>query len=130
MYLRCFTSGQLKEWCKWLPWAEYNTSYHSTIKMTPYEAVFGRPPFSILSYIPGTPLQPAVDLGLRNRDVLSQELKKNMLAAQHRTKQQADTHRTERAVNEGGLVYRKIHPFCQTSLNLPKHANHSLRGPS
>jgi hypothetical protein len=42
-YLRCFTQDRPKQWLLWLPWAEfwYNTTWHSSIKMTPYEAVYG-----------------------------------------------------------------------------------------
>lgn len=42
-YLRCFTSDHPRQWTKYLHWAEwhYNSSWHSAIKMTPYEAVFG-----------------------------------------------------------------------------------------
>jgi hypothetical protein len=40
-YLRCFTQDRPKQWLMWSPWAEfwYNTTWHSSIKMTPYEAV-------------------------------------------------------------------------------------------
>ena len=43
-YLRCFTSEKQHLWVQWLPLAEwwYNTNYHATTKMTPYEAVYGR----------------------------------------------------------------------------------------
>ncbi|GJV59805.1 putative mitochondrial protein, partial [Tanacetum coccineum] len=42
-YLRCFSSSKPKQWVKWLPWAEYwyNTSFHSSIGMTPFKAVIG-----------------------------------------------------------------------------------------
>ena len=42
-YLRCFTSEKQHLWVQWLPLAEwwYNTNYHATTKMTPYEAVYG-----------------------------------------------------------------------------------------
>lgn len=42
MYLTCFTSARPKEWLTWLPWADYgyDTSYHGSIKMSPYEAVY------------------------------------------------------------------------------------------
>jgi len=42
-YLRCFASAQPVHWVRWIPLAEwwYNTSYHSTSKMTPYEAMYG-----------------------------------------------------------------------------------------
>ncbi|KAI6653038.1 hypothetical protein LOD99_3874 [Oopsacas minuta] len=34
-------------WVKYLKWVKFNcnTSYHTTIRMTPFEAVYGRPPF-------------------------------------------------------------------------------------
>ncbi|KAL5751080.1 hypothetical protein ACOSP7_025683 [Xanthoceras sorbifolium] len=56
IYLRCFTSSQPKDWMKWLTWAEYcyNTSWHTTIKMSPFEVVYGCPPPTLLSYVPGT----------------------------------------------------------------------------
>lgn len=43
MYLRCLASDNQKEWNRWLPWAEYcyNTSLHSSIKTTPFQAVYG-----------------------------------------------------------------------------------------
>jgi hypothetical protein len=55
-YLRCYTYDNPKKWLEWLPWAEYsyNTSVHSSTKMSPFEAVYGVSPPSMLSYIPGT----------------------------------------------------------------------------
>ena len=43
-YLRCMCSDSPKQWSKWLPLAEwwYNTTYHSSIKATPYEIVYGQ----------------------------------------------------------------------------------------
>ena len=57
-YLRCFASSKQKQWLKWLPWAEYwyNTSYHTATRMTPFEAVYGRPPATIHSYVRGETL--------------------------------------------------------------------------
>jgi len=45
-YLRCFTSEKQHQWLQWLPLVEwwYNTNYHATTKMTPYEAVYGQLP--------------------------------------------------------------------------------------
>ena len=55
MYLRCFTSSKPKEWVRWISWAEYcdNTSLHSSTGKTPFEAVYGWPPPTLLSYVPG-----------------------------------------------------------------------------
>lgn len=49
-YLRCFTRSKPKQWPKWLTWAEYwyNTNYHGAIQMTPFEALYGRDPPTLL----------------------------------------------------------------------------------
>eukprot|EP00253_Pinus_taeda_P034928 PITA_34928 len=54
-YLRCFTSEKQHLWVQWLPLGEwwYNTNYHATSKMTPYEAVYGQLPPSPTSYLKG-----------------------------------------------------------------------------
>jgi hypothetical protein len=43
-YLRCFASERKNQWAQWLPLVEwwYNTSYHTTTHMTPFEAVYGK----------------------------------------------------------------------------------------
>lgn len=54
--LRCFVTNQPRQWLSYLPWTEwqYNTLWDSVIKMTPYEAVYGRMPPSLLDYLTGT----------------------------------------------------------------------------
>jgi hypothetical protein len=54
-YLRCFALKNKNQWAQWLPHVEwwYNISYHTTTCMTPFEAVYGQKPPSILSYLPG-----------------------------------------------------------------------------
>lgn len=39
------TGVQPKKWVAWLPLAEwwYNTNYHTTLGMTPYQALYGVP---------------------------------------------------------------------------------------
>jgi hypothetical protein len=52
-YLRCFLYDRQHQWAQWLPLVEwwYNTSYHTTTHMTPFEAVYGKNPPSVLSYM-------------------------------------------------------------------------------
>jgi hypothetical protein len=54
-YLWCFSSDRQNQWAQWLPLVEwwYNTSYHTTTRMTPFEEVYGKNPSSVLSYMPG-----------------------------------------------------------------------------
>ena len=55
-YLRCFSSEKKNQWAQWLPLDKcwYNTSYHTTTRMTPFEVVYGQNPPSVISYLPGT----------------------------------------------------------------------------
>ncbi|KAK9689252.1 hypothetical protein RND81_09G046500 [Saponaria officinalis] len=54
-YLRCFFSETPSDWCKWIPAAEfwYNTSYHYSLKCSPYEVLYEQPPPVHLPYMPG-----------------------------------------------------------------------------
>lgn len=68
-YLRCFVSETAKDWITHLPWAEwsYNTSLHSAINTTPFEAVYGRPPPTVVDYVQGSSPVEEVDRTLSNR---------------------------------------------------------------
>lgn len=51
-YLRCMSGEKPKEWARWLSLAEwwYNTSFRSSIKVSPYEVVYGQVPPLYLAY--------------------------------------------------------------------------------
>nr|GEV08125.1 hypothetical protein [Tanacetum cinerariifolium] len=59
-----------KEWLNWIPLAEYwdNTSYHTTIKTTPYQVVYGKPPPTHITYSKGDSLVEIVDRSLISRE--------------------------------------------------------------
>lgn len=44
-YLRCYFNEKPKTWKQWLPLAEwwYNSSFHTTMKFTPFKALYGYP---------------------------------------------------------------------------------------
>jgi hypothetical protein len=119
-YLRCFTGYKPKEWVKWLPWAEwwYNTTYHSATKMTPFEAVYGRPPPILPTYTIGSSMVDQVDRVLRNRTQILHLLKENLTAAQSRMKHQADKHRSEREFKIGDWVFLHLQPYRQLSIQV------------
>lgn len=51
-YLRCFASDHPRTWFRFLHLAEYwyNTAFHSAIGMSPFQALYGRPPPSLFEY--------------------------------------------------------------------------------
>ena len=63
-YLRAFKVDRLHSWVDWVPLAEFwfNTNFHISTKLTPFEALFGYPPPRVLDYIPGTTKVDSVDV--------------------------------------------------------------------
>lgn len=116
-YLRCMTSERPHLWCKWLPLAEYwyNTTFHTATQMTPFEAVYGRPPPIHLPYLPGESKVEVVARSLQDREDMVLLLQFHLLRAQHRMKQNEDLHRTERSFEIGDYVYVKLQPYRQQS---------------
>ena len=84
-YLRCFVSHKQKQWSLWLHWAEYwyNTSYQTSTRMTPFEAVYGRPPPSVHCYERGSTAVAYVEDTLLARDAILRILKDNLVLAQN-----------------------------------------------
>ena len=117
-YLRCMTSDKPHLWSKWLPLAEYwyNTNYHSATQITPYEVVYGQPPPVHLPYLAGESKVQVVAKCLEDREKMILILKFHLLRAQHRMKQHADKHRSERSFELGDWVFVKLQPYRQQSL--------------
>lgn len=90
--------------------------YHTSIKMNPIEAVYGRPPPSISTYVLGSTLNGQVVRDLLDRDTLLHDLKLNIKAAQNRMKVQHDRHHSERSFEVGEMVYLCLQPYRQTTL--------------
>lgn len=82
-YLRCFYSDKPKEWATYISLAEwwYNTTYHSTIKCTPYEVLYGQKPPIHLPYLVGETASEMVDRSLQARESIIQLLKFHMTRA-------------------------------------------------
>ncbi|XP_006579269.1 uncharacterized protein [Glycine max] len=89
--------------------------------MTPFQAVFGRPPPAVMHYEvdPKDP-DPLKDL-LQLRDQLLSKLKGNLLKAQQYMKMQADKKMRDFKFQVGDLVLVKLQPYRQHSVALRKH---------
>ena len=114
-YLRCMTGEKPQEWVLWLPLAEwwYNSNWHSSTGVTPFEAVYGQSPSLHIPYLAGDSKVEAVDRSLRAREECIQMLKYHLEASQRRMKHQADRKRVDRVFEVGDLVYLKLQPYRQ-----------------
>ncbi|WZZ44999.1 hypothetical protein YC2023_041258 [Brassica napus] len=100
-------------WGKYLPLAEfaYNNSYHSSIGMAPYEALYGRPcrtPLCWTEVGERRDLEPAmVQETVEHIEMLKTRLKE----AHDRQKSYADKRRKDLEFQVGDLVYLKMRTF-------------------
>uniref|UniRef100_A0A2N9HZR1 Reverse transcriptase n=1 Tax=Fagus sylvatica TaxID=28930 RepID=A0A2N9HZR1_FAGSY len=127
-YLRAFAGDKPSLWVHWLPMAEFwfNTNYHTSTKMTPFEALYGYEPPTVMDYIPGTTKVAAVDDYLHQQQGIIGLLKENLLSTQSRMKSQADKHRLERSFQVGEWVFLRLQPFRQKSVSR-KHGKLAAR---
>jgi hypothetical protein len=106
-YLRCFVAACPK---KWLSLAEfwYNTSFHSALGRSPFEALYGHSPRHM--GIPSVNVSSASDLDqwLQERQVMIELVKQHLNRACVRMKLQADKGRSERQFQVGDLVFLRL----------------------
>lgn len=114
-YLRCMTHGHPKKWESWLSLAErwYDTNYHTSLQLTPFDALYGMPPPIHIPYIPGDSHLSSVEQLLLDREEALQVLKQQLLRAQRRMKQMADKRRNDKEFAVGDWVYIKLQPYRQ-----------------
>ena len=97
-YLRAFAIDGPSTWVEWLPFAKFwfNTNFPTSIKMTPFEALYGYLPLRVLDYVAGTTRVDAMDLMLRDRKHILSLLKMNLCVAQERIRWFTNQKRVER----------------------------------
>jgi transposase InsO family protein len=122
-YLRCMTSLEPKKWVLHLSMAEYwyNTSFHSSLQKTPFQAMYGYPPpdLQLPAALATTNTEATEFLGDRN--VMWQQLKSNLANAQARMKKYADLKRVERQLSVGDMVYLKMQPYRLNAFGARSH---------
>lgn len=119
-YLRCMAFTEPRRWYYWLALAEwwYNTTYHSSLKTTPYQALYGSPPPVISEVsVPGRDNEEATYFLLEKEGILKQ-IKENLAQAQLRMKKYADQNRSERTFEVGDMVYLKMQPYRLAAFGL------------
>jgi len=110
MYLRCVTGDRPRAWVDWLAWAEYcyNTSFHTALRATPFEVVYGRPPPPLLPYTPSSARTEAADALLRSRDEVLAEVRQRLLQAQQLSKKYYDAGHREVEFAVGDWVWLRL----------------------
>jgi hypothetical protein len=131
MYLRCVTGDRPRSWVEWLSWAEYcyNTSFHTALRATPFEVVYGRPPPPILPYTAGSAKTEAADALLRSRDEMLAEVRQRLLQAQQLSKKYYDAAHRDVEFSVGDWVWlrllhrttQSLHPQARRKLG-PRYA--------
>lgn len=88
-YLRGMVFEHPTTWFSWLSLAEwwYNTNFHSSLGMTPFQALYGFPPPLHIPYIPHDTRVAAVDDHMQERQRLMSLLKQSLHKARNRMKQ-------------------------------------------
>jgi hypothetical protein len=106
-YLRCFASKRQNQWTQWLPLVEwwYNTSYHTTTRLTPFEVVYGQNLPSVLSYFLGVSKVQVVDQRLTVQEAIIHTLKENLVMAHNHMKKQAYQGFSKRQFAEGDQLF-------------------------
>lgn len=107
------TTTEPKKWVSWLSLAEYwyNSTYHTALKMSPFQALYGfLPPLITELAIPGPDETEAQDFLSSKQQILDQ-LKENLHKAENRMKHYADMKRVERTFEVRDLVYLKMAPY-------------------
>jgi hypothetical protein len=119
-YLRCMVFAQPKKWHSLLSLAEwwYNTSFHTALKMTPFQALYGFSPPQVAEMFLVEDTVEDADTMLQRRQQANQVIRENLQLAQDRMKHYADKNRSERMLELGDMVYLKVQPYRHTSLSL------------
>ena len=126
MYLCCVTGDRPRAWVDWLSWAEYcyNTSFHTALRATPFEVVYGRSPPPIVPYKPGTANTETADTLLRSRDEMLAEVRQRLLQAQQLSKKYYDANHRVVEFEVGAWVWLRL--LHRTTQSLDPRAKRKL----
>ncbi|WVZ07231.1 hypothetical protein V8G54_020577 [Vigna mungo] len=91
------SDGQTELW--------FNTTYHSSTQITPFEAVYGITPPKMVQVVQGEVRVAAIQKDLLERDEAQRQLKSHLLGVQDRMMIQANKHQRERHFSLGDLVF-------------------------
>ncbi|KAJ1427537.1 Ribonuclease H-like superfamily [Sesbania bispinosa] len=117
-YLRCFAGDQPCKWYKFLHLVEYwyNSAFHSAIGMSPFQALYGRPPPKVLDYVPGSSTIKSVDTSLQKRHEIMNTLTDNLKRNKQRMEDQANKNRKDCTFEPDDWVLLRLQPYRQQTV--------------
>nr|GEU70257.1 hypothetical protein [Tanacetum cinerariifolium] len=117
-YLRAFVHDEHRLWNRYLYLAEfwYNTSFHSSIQMTPFRAMYGREATTIHEYTPGSNHTASIDESLREHQRLTTILKLALEHTRQWMSKQANKKRLDKQFQVGDFVYLRLCNYRQNSV--------------
>ena len=116
--MRNYVTAQQKAWIRWLRMGEYcyNTTYHMSIRMTPFMALYSYEALSFMDLVLGDSRVPKAKNLLQDSQDILKVLKENIQHAQNQHKLYVDQHRIERNFEVGDMVDLRLQPYRQSSL--------------
>jgi hypothetical protein len=113
VYIFFFAYDKKTQWVKWFPLTEWwcNTSFHTSLKMFPFLALYGYHPPSITSPLKGKTKVQEVGDHIENQQEVVKLLKDNLVITQNRMKQYVDQHFREMEFEVGNWVFLRLQPY-------------------
>ena len=95
-YLRCFVTDNQNKWFQWLHLAKwwYNSTYHTSEKMTPFQDLYGYEPTKWKDIIANQARVASVNDHLEENQRVDQILKENLNVLKNRTRKKENQHQT------------------------------------
>jgi hypothetical protein len=111
--LRAWALKNSGSWDKSFPYAEfaYNNSYQSSIKMAPFEALYGRKCRTPLLWNQARESQLFGPDSIRQAEKQVEIIRENLIAVQSRQKSYADPRRREVVLEVGDYAYLRVSPI-------------------
>ena len=126
--LRSYCGQQSHHWIRVLPLVEfaYNSSYHRSLQMSPFKALYGQDCLIPLQFADPNLSVPAAKHTLEEMDQQLRLICENLKKARDRQESYANLKRSPRSFNTGDRVFLKIKPK-RSSLGLGKYKKLAFR---
>jgi hypothetical protein len=117
-YLCCFVNACPSKWSQWLSLVEYwyNTSYHSAIGRSPFQALYGYEPRHSSVTADNVVVVHELSMWLQGRQTMNALLQQHLTRYRNMMKKQEDKNRSERQFSVGDSGFLKLQPYVQMSL--------------